>query len=439
MMRFLFVFFLTLNAAAQTPTQFRSAAPLTLANTTALHRAPLPFEAYREGRPDLADIRVFNSQGDAVPIAFAGDPEPRKEALPLVDLPMFPVSTLATAPGGRGSEVTVRTQDGTLVSIRGKQGAPAATAKVAAILLDASQLEEPLKSLEFEWKAAPGTQIVRVRVEGSDDLKAWGAIASGPLVRLESGGRELSQPKVEFPPRKVKYLRLTWDAAGFVVQRVRAEREPKVQPAPRATRNATATAGEKPGDWVYDLGARLPVEAFRLVPTTPNDVVAATILTRNDPKEPWRLLASAPFYRLDLEGAEKQSPPVEIGRRPARYWLARFPERAPNAAPPTLEAHWRPAQVVFVTHGAAPFTLAFGNPQATRVALPIQNLLPEYQALGEMKLPEAKVGAVTSGPEPSRWEQLRAEANPKRITLWAILVLAVAVLGFFAWRLMRQK
>jgi hypothetical protein len=427
--------FAVLPALAQSPTQFQSAAPLTLTGQGGLHRAALPFEAYRDGRADLADVRVFNGSGEALPSAFAGDPDKQRLPTAPVDLALFPVSSITAAAGGGRSEVNVKTEDGTLVSIRGKS-APG-IARPAAVLLDASKLQEPIAGLVFEWDAQPGTQVVRVRVEASDDLKTWSALGGGPIVRLENDGRTLAQPKVEFAARKAKYLRITWDAPGFVVKRVQALREEIEKPAPREVRVAQGTRGEKPDELVFDLGARLPVEAVRLVPATVNDVVAGTILTRNDPKQPWQLAATGPFYRMQLEGVEKQSPALELGKRPARYWLVRLSGRPADVSPPALEVQWRSVELIFASRGAPPFTLAFGNAQAQPVSLPINAMVPDYKPRMELGLPEAKVGPVTTGPPASRWEKLVEDISPKRVALWLVLLGGVAALGFMAWRLMK--
>jgi len=425
-----------LPALAQSPTQFQNAAPLTLVGEGGLHRAPLPFEVYRNAKPDMGDVRVFNGVGEAVPFAFAGDPDRQRVKRADVELPRFPVSSIA--PGaGRGSEVTVKTDDGTLVSIRGKSAPP--IARPAAVLLDASKVEEALAGLIFEWDAQPGTEVVRVRVEASDDLKSWSSLGGGPIVRLENEGRTLTQPKVEFSPRKAKYLRVTWDQPGFVVKRVQGMREEVEKPAPRTTLVVKGTRGEKPDELLFDLGARLPVEAVRLVPAAVNDVVAAALFTRNDPKERWVLAGNGPFYRMQLEGVEKQSPPLELGKRAARYWMVRLAGRTADNAPPALEVQWRAGQIVFAARGTPPFTLAFGNAQALAVALPIQSMVPEYKSRMELSLPEAKVGPVTTGPPASRWEKLVEDMSGKRIALWIVLLAGVAALGFMAWRLMKPK
>jgi len=423
--------------AQQVEEPFAASAQLTLSGKEGLHRFELPFEAYRDARRDLADVRVLNARGEEVPIAFAGNPDLAREILPALALPVFPVSTVAAPVAGGRTEVTVRTEDGTLVSVRGK-GAGASAPRAAAYILDASQVKEPLRALAFDWDAAPGAQVVRVRIESSDDLKAWSLLGAGPLVRLDNGGRTLLQPRVEFTPRTAKYLRITWDVPSFVVSGVRAEREPRAQPAGRKVRVVQAVAGAQAGELTYDLGGALPVEAMRLLPVESNDVISAAISARRGDKDPWRAVAWAPFYRMRIDGVEKQSPPLEIGRMPARYWMVKVPAGGAGASPPALEVTYRGAQVVFVARGEGPFSVAFGKPNAIPAALPVATIYPDYVRFAELSLPEAAVGPVTPGPPPTAWQRMLGGTQPKRVLLWAILVLGVGVMGFMAWRLMRK-
>jgi len=65
--------------------------------------------------------------------------------------------------------------------------------------------------------------------------------------------------------------------------------------------------------------------------------------------------------------------------------------------------------------------------------------MPGYEALGELKLPEARAGAVVnSATAPPPPEKPAAPVDWKRIALWAILFGGVAVLGFMAFRLSKQ-
>lgn len=420
--------------------EYRSNAPLTLAAGDTLQRVALPFEVYRDSRPDLADVRVVNAQGEAVPIAWAGEPDMQREPPQRVDLPVFPV---AKRPPGAATpfpaDVTVRASDGTLVAIRTKGSVPKPPpAGTQAYLLDASQVEAPIRALVVEWKAGPGTQIVPLRVESSDDLIAWSLAGSAPVVKVESPGREpLKQPRVEFTPRKAKYFRLTWSGAEFALESVRAELERGLKPPARAQRVVQGTPGAKPGEFLFDLGARLPVEALRVVPADTNAVLSTTMLARDGEAADYRLVLVAPFYRLTREGREEQSAPVDIPRRAARYWMVTNAAGS-STGTPSLEIQWKPAQLVFVARGDAPFALAFGKPEATAAALPVSTLIPRYERLAEMKLPQATLGEVASGPPPTRFERLVGQINTRRVVLWTVLLAGVALLGYMAWRLHKQ-
>ena len=431
--------FLALPALASAA-EFRSNAPLTLSGGDPLQRVALPFEVYRDSRPDLADVRVVNSSGEAVPIAWAGEPDVQLEPPRMVELPVFPV---AKRPPGAATpfpaDVTVRASDGTLVAIRTKGRAPKPPpAGIQAYLLDASQVQAPIKALVVEWNAGPGTQVVPLRVESSDDLISWSHAGSAPVVKVESPGREpLKQPRVQFAPRKAKYFRVTWSAPEFVLDGVRAELEQGLKPPARALRVVKGTPGAKPGEFLFDLGARLPVEALRIVPADTNAVLSSSVLARDGEAAEYRTVLVAPFYRLTREGREEQSGPVDIPRRAARYWMVTNAAGS-SGGTPTMEAQWKPAQLVFVARGEAPFALAFGKPEATAAALPVSTLIPRYERLAEMKLPQATLGEVASGPPPTRWERLVGQVNTRRVVLWSVLLAGVALLGFMAWRLHRQ-
>lgn len=420
--------------------EFRSNAPMTLTGGDSLQRVALTFEVYRDSRPDLADVRVVNAQGEAVPIAWAGEPDVQREPPQVVELPVFPVAR--RQPGAANpfpADVTVRASDGTLVAIRTKGSVPKPPpAGTQAYLLDASQVQAPIRALVVEWKAGPGTQIVPLRVEASDDLISWSHAGSAPVVKVESPGREpLKQPRVEFAPRKAKYLRVTWTGPEFELERVRAELEHGLKPPTRAMRVVQGMAAGKPGEYLFDLGARLPVEALRIIPADTNAVLSTTVHARENEASDTRLVLVAPFYRLQRDGREEQSGPVEIPRRASRYWVVTNAAGS-SGGTPSLEVHWKPAQLVFVARGDAPFSLAFGKPEATPVALPVSNLIPRYERLSEMRLPQATLGEVASGPPRTRLERIVGQINTRRVVLWSVLILGVALLGFMAWRLHKQ-
>ena len=195
--------------------------------------------------------------------------------------------------------------------------------------------------------------------------------------------------------------------------------------------------GDKPGELVYDLGARLPVEALRLVPAQTNSVIAAAFLTREHGGAMVHA-GSGVFYRLTEAGKELQSPPEPIARRTARFWIVRFdPDKAAiGQALPHLEVQWRPAELVFVARGDGPFRLAFGNRDAHSALQPIGNLIPGYEAHAEANLRVATAsGLAERRPLGGHWPEWLSDVPPRKLALWLILVAAVALLGLMTWRL----
>jgi hypothetical protein len=434
-------------AAAAHADEFRSRAEVAIAGKDPFQRIELPFEAYRDARRDLADVRVLNGRGESLPFAFAGEAEPEKTVGAPTALSIFPVTARAGPPTAAGSRIDVQVRartDGTLVSVQERPSGKAAAPRPVAYLLDASQLKAPVAALRFDWEAAPGSEIVKVSVEASDDLRDWRSLASrSALVRLQQGGQALVQDRVGLGGARAKYFRITWDGGNFALKSVEAEAAPEVKPPERRVTKAGNVQRTKDGDLIYDLGARLPVEAIRVTFPEPNTVAPYDIAVRDGSGKdaPWRTIASGSFYRIVRDGVEIASPPLELrGRGAAREWRLRPQVKGgPEAFTPSVEVLWRPAELVFVAKGEGPFRLAFGDPQAKPTAIPIQSLMPGYEKAAERKLALAPVGAVqTAALEPSPVRDVLGDIPPRKAALWAVLIAGVLVLGFMAWRLLGQ-
>jgi hypothetical protein len=62
-----------------------------------------------------------------------------------------------------------------------------------------------------------------------------------------------------------------------------------------------------------------------------------------------------------------------------------------------------------------------------------------FERLAELKLPQGQVGAVTSGAHGEEWwRNVIGDTPPKKVALWAVLVIAVFALAFMALRLARH-
>ncbi len=442
-------------AAGEQPKDFAYGIPLAVDGRGALYQVEMPAAVYAGVvRADLGDLRVFNAAGEVVPHALRPRATTTRARPHPVKVALFPIRTDAPA-GVEGVDLRVeKSGERTVVDLRARDGKPAAGAKLVGYVADASALDAPLRAIVLELAAGADDVVSRVTLEASDDLRQWATLASGAsVVKLASGGVRLEQLRIEFPARKAKYLRLSWPGRPAALELAGLAVEPgeAIIDAPRQWREAPGVpVKNKPGEFELDLGGRFPADRLRVSLPQPNTVASLEILARARPADPWRRVAHATAYRLRREGDEVRSPDIAIAGAADRYWLLRVDQRGGGigAGAPALAVGWVPHRLVFAARGAPPFQLAYGSRDAKPAAYAIATLVPGYQ--DDATLDRAAQAAGTServaigaaqpaAPLPLAGEAAtRERVDWKRWTLWASLVLGVAVLGLLALRLGRQ-
>jgi len=434
------------SAHAERPADFAYGVPLAPGGPAAFHRVALPAVVHEGAiRRDLADLRVFNADGELVPFAFVPRRDVPRERPPAVALPMFPLHVDRDRRNVAGLALTVtRNAAGTTVSVNSADGEPAPGKVLGGYVLDASAQDEPLVALTFALSDTAGATTMRMAVDASDDLAVWRSVSTdATLVNIEYGGQRLTRNRIEFAPVKAKFLRLAWTASLPVVEfsAVSGEYGDRAVETPRQWRAvAGARVADREGDFEYDLGGAFPVDRIAVDLATPNTILPATLSARASATEPWQFVGSTVFYRLEQPGGDVVSTPFFVAGGERRYWLLHVDPRAgvPGTAPP-LRAGWLPREIVFAARGPAPFTLAYGNPVVGAGALPIATLVPGYdpaKGLSASVASTASAGdvAMTLGGA----DRLRKPVDVNRWMLWMALVLGVAVLGWMAWRLSRE-
>lgn len=440
-----------LDSAAQTSrplrfNDFRYSAPLSLDSGSAIHQAILPLAVYQGSvRADLGDLRVFNADGEVVPYAIRRPAAATAARPSQVNLPFFPI--YADAPGElQDLQLQVRRDaGGTIVDLKSADRR-SGQARLAAYLVDASAVRQALESLEFEWaqpNASSSSFSGALKVEASDDLAHWHElVTAAPVARFEFQGHRLEQRKVALPAASAKYWRISWPAAQAPLEigALRGEVAGTVSEAPREWLSVSGSAlADKPGEYAFDLGAHVPVDRVRIDLPQNNTLAEASLLRRSSMQSPWQPVTSAVLYRLLHAGQEVRSADLAVGPHTARYWLLRVDQRGGGIgrAAPSLRAGWLPNQLLFIARGAPPFKLAYGAVNVGSAEVAIDHLLPGYQQGGALTALRAEVGAPTelmsvpaTAPKPPLpW---------KKYILWTTLVLAVALLGWMAYRLTRQ-
>ena len=401
----------------------------------AAYRVALPLAVYQKiTRPDLADLRVFNGSGEQVPFAIerpaAGTVSNAATALPLFPLKDDSGATLdairVTIESGRGA-INVQTGDRSPPSGR-----------IDSYLVDGRLLDLPVAALRLEWPQDAADFAGRVRVEASDSLNDWRLVnGAAPIANLHSDAQRLVEQRVEFPPTKARFWRLSWSgaAAPFVLTAVLGEPAKQNVDAQHTSLSLAAVPTRNaPGEFEYDLGSSVPVDRVNLELPEINTVVDVELLSRARAGHGWHTVRRSGFYRLKGEAEELCNGPVAVPPDTDRHWLLRTdPKRGGlGTSAPRLVVEWVPHEVVFVARGAGPFYVAYGSATAEGAAVSLA-VLPKNVAIvaASLSAPESAGGDSRLQPPP-------APFPGKTLLLWAILIAGTGLLAWMALRLSKD-
>ena len=417
------------HAAEAKPQDFAYGMPVLATELATAYRVSLPLEVYRNSaRTDLGDVRVFNAGGEQVAYAILRRTEP---AVPPagVALPLFALRG-DTRAAIDGLKLTLSSPQGSVHV----QTAPT-TLQAGAVeqyVLDGRPLDVAVAALRLSWAENSADFSGRLRVEASDDFSDWRTVTpSAPIANLHALGQELIENRIDIPAIKAKFWRLTWLGAKPPFELAGVEATPQLGP-PRTEWssefvNGVAEGGK--GEFVFDLGAGLPVERLNLALPESNTIYMVEMSSRAHEQDAWVPVTRAGVYRLSTADGEQRNNAASIHLTRDRFWRARI--LGAGNAPPSLrlEATWSPPDIEFLAQGNAPYLLAFGNRTAT----------PAESDLGFLPK-SATIARATLGPRAALGGESRLDKGAvdwKRTLLWAVLVAAVAILAVMARRVAR--
>jgi len=426
------------------PQDFAYAVPLQFDGQDALYRATLPLSVYRNTvRSDLGDLRVFNAQGEAVPYILQQTARSTIGKAELHKLVYFPLQGPVNADLDQLSIRIKRNASGTLIDMGGT-AKQSPTSKLSGYLLDASAIKQSVQALVLEWETGNENFVGTLNIESSEDLKQWRTILrDAPLASLQYDGHRLLQNRVEFSAIHSKYLRLSWpqDQVSIRVRYISAELSPISVETPLSWLPINGTpVSDKEGEYLFDIGAHLPVQRVRIELPQMNTLVQASLFSRARPEDPWHQVSNTVLYKLHHSGKELRNPDIAVANN-HRFWLLRVDQKSGGLGQgvPEMQVGWQAHQLQFVTRGSPPFQLAYGSKVIKPAVFQLQNFMPpSEQDKPALIIQSAMTGAqvVLGG------EALLSPALPelpwKKWILWAVLGFSVMMLGWMAYRLVKQ-
>jgi len=149
---------------------------------------------------------------------------------------------------------------------------------------------------------------------------------AAPIANLHSNAERLVEQRIEFSPTKARFWRLSWSgaAAPFALTAVLGEPAKQNVDARHTSLSFAAVPGKNsPGEFEFDLGARVPVDRVNLQLPDINTVVDVELLSRERPQDTWHRVRRCGFYRLKSDAGELRNGPVSVAPDTDRYWLLR--------------------------------------------------------------------------------------------------------------------
>jgi hypothetical protein len=426
--------------------------PVQMQSSAGLQRLTLPPVALAAVQANnFADVRVFNGNGEAVPIAFLPHRAETTTAAPR-NVSIYPINVTQKDEQNIGSlQLRIDERAGRrIVTVDGvwPNAVSSSQTKVIGALLDSKSITAKLDALVVDAELPMG-EPVSLSVSASKDLKNWRSVAEAPVFRFggDNAPGNLRVPLGGMSFDK-EYLRVTWPSnAAIKLRGVQFIESPTVTPMVRSELLLAANLGTEKNELIVPVPFATPLHALDLRAAAPNTLVPVRVHARNAKNEPWRFVASNVIYRIASGNSEAMSPPIELNGLVARE-LKLEADRNPAAfssSVPTVRATVNPVSVAFVASGHPPFTLAVGNKDAKPVALPLLSVIPGYVDGNETKLAQATVDVANAIAAPIAPPTVLASVKEKvgapserSLVLWGVLIAGVLLLGGLAWSLLRS-
>jgi len=448
-------------AEALAPSDFALRLPLSVHHPDdGLHLLELPERAYQAATArNLADLRIFNANGEALPWAPLPVPPSPPVAGASVDLALVPLPAQPDLRAAVLQSIAVRVErdaQRTVVEVAPVQPPGPPPADVGGYLIDARSLRDRSGQLELVFDAAAPEFAGRVEVVGSDDLVSWRPVTSGPLALNRSLGVPVERRTFDLvhPP---PFLRLQWPLSQRAPQLAAARFSERTAAAPNTARTALTVLAdpEAPGSFLVDVPRALPIERLHFRPQSMNESFRVKVFrlegeaqrprrhfaSRHRPG-PWIEVGEVEVTRLMRSGAEVVGAPLAFPWTAERLRLV--PVGPSTGQVPRVEAEWRAGRIVFLARRPGPYFLAVGRAGAPAGPAPdLQTALTDADRVAP-QLPAAEVApgsadaTVSAAEVRRRAQRITDQAHWSRFVLWGVLLVAVAAMAWMAWRLSLQ-
>jgi hypothetical protein len=409
-----------------------------------IRRFRLPYEVFKGmARSDYGDLRVFNTQGQAVPFLIEAEPTDEQQAY-RVALKFYPLPDKGPTAVDQQLDVKVeRRAFSEILTLNASSANTPSTAITTSYIIDNSNKDDPLERLHLDWHQQGESLIGQLQIEKSTDMEKWSVLVSNVVIaRLKYNDARFSKSHIELPPTKARFLRINWleNNPGATLNRIVGEysRQTDVGRLQWVYLDQPRFDDEH-NSYLFDTAGIAPL--IKIVFEFPNDgfFYKGRLYSRDRKDNKWRHRSRFIQYRLNIEATELVSEPIILPPTRDRYWKVVL-EQPANSPPEQLQPiriAWQPMQISFLAQGQGPFLLAYGNPTVEPADYAMSSLMQSINSsLTVADYVEPGDSLVLGGAK-----RLQPPAKPvpwKKVILWMVLLIGVAIMALMARSLYAQ-
>ncbi|MEW6082588.1 MAG: DUF3999 family protein [Bacillota bacterium] len=355
----------------------------------------LPPEVYARSRPGLADLRVVDSSGRAVPFILSDRPAAvEREELPATMLDY-----------SHGESTTV-------------------------FLLDLGPHVPPTNGLSIQTPES--SFLYPVEVRGSHDMVEWFLLGEGLIVDFQ-GEVHFRSLEVRYPQSTYRYLRVTVTrdlqrplpvtgaSAFFVPERQGTPLEAVASEYAYESRDGLSTL-------IIDLGYENLPSHHLVVSVAPGMFQRQVSVWGSNDREEWQHLAQGSFLSLVLADYRKEL--LEIDYTGAHRYLKM--EIHDSDSPPLdiggVDVRRYPGEVVFQAEPGKTYALYYGNPAAPQPTYDLETLASYVLSQSRVRL---ELGVEVVNPH---YTPAQARTGSRPWLMWVIVTFLALVLSWVTWK-----
>lgn len=401
----------------------------------AVQRVILPAQALvAVQRADLGDIRVFDGRGKPLALARGDGAAEARQSVTLGGFALRGSPAALTAPGS-----AIRIEDHGTARVVTIGAAAQAEQQLSASLIDTRAVADPVVGIALDVTLAD-RRATTFTLHSSADLQTWQPLAERVLFSPAPGAPSLGGSVLALPGISLKdrYLRVDWEPGSGAAFRAATITTARTAPLPRAIVTSTGLQLEDAHHARFTVPFAAPLGAIRLEQTGPDGVVPVQIFARNNPERPWTMLAAATLRPDAAGGQDKTGTVIDLPPGNWRDYRITADQRSAGfSAAPKVDLLLDGVEIWAAFNGAPPYTLAVGAPAAAPRYLPAADLVPAAMRQAG-PLPIARIDLTGRPAAPIAVQPDRESPfEPRKLALWAVLLLATGILAFAAIRLLR--